>query len=163
MTATLYRAVAYRLHRMDAAACDDWPEMTVFFEAADRDSAPAKLLRLLALAWSCEPADVEFYNLISGEELLAEWGRKDMGDAQLLISGWHHGPLFCRPDRTLMLVAPRTLARLRAARRATVPWHRQQRAKADQAAGVDRNGIADRQRALIERLEAAQSEMGAFC
>jgi hypothetical protein len=126
---TLYRAVAYRLQRHDTPLEHQQPECHVFVEAADHTAAAATLLRTLAAAWACEPADVEFYNLYSEAELRSDASTSDcaLGDAALLLTGWYHGPLFCRADRVLALVQPRTLARLTFARHLTEPWQRRQR------------------------------------
>ena len=116
----LFRAIAYRLERTDTPPAEQQPEVTVFFECDSADAAPAKLLRLLALAWGCAAPEVEFYNLTPEADLLAGNGLGDlhMGDAALLVSGWFNGPLFTAADRTLALVQPRTLQRLAAARAA---------------------------------------------
>lgn len=133
---TLYRANAYRLQRLDTPADDRQPEVTVFFEcddpqAQDTSIVSARLLRLLAFTWNCAAPEVEFYNLTTEAELLdggfgapvdfpacpiCRGGEGPLGDAALLVNGWYNGPLFCSPERTLMLVGPRTLARLAVAR-----------------------------------------------
>ena len=114
---TLYRAVAYQLQAASTPPADRQPEVAVFFEASDAAAAPATLLRLLALAWGCEPAQVEFYNLFCEAELLADSTcSPSAGDARLLENGNANGPLFCRRLHTLMLVRPLTLMRLQLAR-----------------------------------------------
>lgn len=115
---TLHRAVAYQLQTMSTPRADRQPEVTVFFEAeGDSAAVAARLIRLLALTWGCEPADVEFYNCWTEAELLAQSTCPDnAGDARLLENGHYHGPLFCRRLHTLMLVRPITLARLQHAR-----------------------------------------------
>ncbi len=133
---TLFRAFAYQLQRLNTRPADEQPEVMVFFEAPSAEAAPAVLLRLLALAWGCTPADVEFYNLFDEHELRLRDGDDVPGDAALWCSGMYHGPLFHRLDRTLLLVRPRTLERLLLARQATLPLRDQQReaaAAADQA------------------------------
>lgn len=126
---TLYRAIAYQLQPLDTPYADLQPECCVFFEAHTSEAAPALLLRLLALAWGCTPAEVEFYNLHSERELL-QAGRDDdglAGDAALWISGNYHGPTFHRTDRTLLLVRPSTLERLLQAHQETLPLRALQR------------------------------------
>lgn len=157
---TLYRAVAYRLQRANTAPGDRWPDMAVFFEAASLDDAASRLPALLALAWDCRPADVEFYNLASEAELVAggSFGDfKDMGDAALLCNGWSHGPLFCRADRTLMLVSPPTLARLQLARRLAHPHWLAQRSAESAVAEQARMQANHRHAAMRERMEGAHA------
>lgn len=104
----LFRASAYRRNGLDA-------EAIVFFEARDYDSASARLLRLLALAWDCPAAEVEFYNLESEAEMRADSCAADAGgEARLLQIGWggDEGALFASPQRTLVLGTPRVQARL---------------------------------------------------
>lgn len=163
---TLFRAIAYRLQRADTPADQVQPDVCVFFEADNADAAPAALLRLLALAWGCQPPDVEFYNLHSEHELLGPGGlgSPEMGDAALLVTGWYHGPLFARADRTLMLVRPLTLQRLQRARGLALPWRVHQRAAAGEASGLNRAEAAARAALLRERAEAIGStEMGGLC
>ena len=119
---TLHRAVAYLCHRFNTQPKLVQPEMHVFFEAAgDAPMVVAKLLRLLAQAWCCEPADIEFYNLWSERELLDKsLLDPTAGDARLLEIGHFQGPLFCRRMYTLMLVRPFTLMRLQRARQQAV-------------------------------------------
>ena len=157
---TLYRAVAYRLQRANTAPSDRWPDMAVFFEAASRDDANHKLPVMLALAWDCRPADVEFYNLASQDELVtgACFGDfKEMGDAALLCNGWSHGPLFCRADRTLMLVSPPMLARLQLARRLAHPFWLAQRSAESALAEQARMQANHRHVAQRERMEGAHA------
>ena len=174
----LYRAIAYRLEHANVPPELRQPEVTVFFEAPGPDAAPARLLRLLALAWGCEPAELEFYNCYDEADLRAsvELG-PDAGDVALIVNGWYHGPLFCRADRTLHFVRPLTLERLAHARRQALPFHTRQRAAANAAAYAE---DAARTTRLNERAEAAgintrgvfslrdiqqahESEMGALC
>jgi hypothetical protein len=140
-TLILHRAVAHRLERRDTPLAEQQPEVHVFVEATSTSTAAAVLLRGLSLAWGCDPADVEFYNLHSEQDLMgpANCSGHDLGDAALLVSGWYHGPLFIRPDRTLMLVRPRTLARLHEARALAAPLARKQRLASLSAAGLDRS------------------------
>ena len=145
MAMTLYRAFAYQLQALDTPAHRDQPEVMVFFEAASAETAPAVLLRLLALAWGCTPADVEFYNLFDEHELHRRDGDSAPGDAALWVSGMYHGPLFHRIDRTLMFVRPRTLQRLLLAAQATLPLREQQRVAA--AAADKAMQVQQRQRA----------------
>lgn len=161
----IFRAVAYRLQRANTPPAEQWPDITVFFESTSMLAAKAELPALLALAWGCRPADVEFYNCTDEPDLLAGSGMPgaQLGDAALLVSGWFHGPLFCRPDRTQLFVRPFTQARLQAARMATRPWQLKQRAAAQLAAGVGHTEVMQRHQLMTERLEAAaDTGMGAF-
>lgn len=160
---TLHRAVAYQLQTRSTPAADRQPEVTVFFEAdGDSGSVAARLIRLLALTWGCEPADVEFYNCWSEAELLAiSTCQPSAGDARLLEIGHYHGPLFCRRLQTLMLVRPLTLIRLQ---------HAREVAARVQAAHLTANGVAcvatppQRLTRVDMRPEfEALSEMGGFC
>lgn len=116
MSMWLYRAVAYRMVGLRSTVGESlWPEVTVFVEAHQPDTATvsAHLLRTLAAAWGCGPAEIDFYNLWSeGELLRASHMPPTAGDARLLENGWSHGPLFCDVERTVMLVRPETLRRL---------------------------------------------------
>lgn len=157
---TLFRAVAYRLQRADTPASQAWPDMTVFVEAADHLDAWGRMAQLLALAWDCRPCDIEHYNLASEAELLAGASFGDfsqMGEAALLCNGWSHGPLFCRADRTLMLVCPPTLARLQMARRLAQPDWQAQRAAEAAVAEQARMAASRRQQHLRERMEGAHA------
>lgn len=158
-TATLYRAVAYRLQRFDTPEHLQQPEVHVFVEAADTTAASALLLRSLALLWHCEPADIEFYNLFSQDELLGDksLAPREMGDAGLLVTGWYHGPLFARPDRTLALVSPRTQARLHRAGQLALPWARRQREAALLAAGASRGQAVARSQLIADLATAADA------
>lgn len=158
MSPRLFRAVAYRLQRLDTPQHLQQPEVHVFVEAADATAASALLLRGLALLWHCEPADIEFYNLTSEADLIGRdgFGPPEIGDACLLATGWFHGPLFCRPERTLALVSPRTLDRLHRARQLALPWARRQREGAMLAAGVSRGEAAARAQAVRDMAAADQ-------
>lgn len=116
MNMWLYRAVAYRMVALRETVGESvWPEATVFIESPSTDTAAvsAQLLRLLAATWGCQAAEVDFYNLWGEGELLRNSHMPPTaGDARLLENGWHHGPLFCDVERTLMLVRPNTLRRL---------------------------------------------------
>lgn len=174
----LFRAIAYRLQRANTPAAEQQPELTVFFEAPDLHAAGHLLPNLLALAWGCRPADVEYYNLETEAQLLRDGGLSvgglagtepappsagQLGDWALLVTGWYHGPLFCRADRTLMLVRPLTLARLHQARRYAVPWHANQRAAAAQATGMHRSEATARATLIRERSEVfSDTGMGGF-
>ena len=180
----LFRAIAYRLQRANMPLAEQQPEVTVFFEATDQHAANHQLPNLLALAWGCRPADVEFYNLQDEAQLLRDGGLSvgglvgadappanpgpsghpgRLGDWALLVTGWYHGPLFCRADRTLMLVRPLTLARLQQARRYAVPWHANQRAAAAQATGMARSEATARATLIRERAESfGHTDMGGF-
>lgn len=130
---TLFRAFAYQIQPLETYAADVQPEVMVFFEAPDADQAPATLLRLCALAWGCSATDVDYYNLYSEDELMAERGEEVPGDAALWTNGWHHGPTFQAADRTLMFVRPLTATRLLQARAATQPLRRLQRLASQEA------------------------------
>lgn len=116
MSNWLYRAVAYRMVGLHNPVGDSlWPEVTVFIEAPQPDtaSAAAQLLRALSAAWGCATTDIDFYNLWSEGELLRNSGLPHLaGDARLLQNGWFHGPLFCDVARTVLLVRPPTMQRL---------------------------------------------------
>lgn len=160
---TLHRAVAYQLQTRATPEADRQPEVTVFFEASgDSAAVSARLIRLLALTWGCEPADVEFYNCWTEAELLANSTcPASAGDARLLENGHYHGPLFCRRLNTLMLVRPLTLSRLQ---------HAREVAARVQAAHLTAQGVAcvatppQRPVAVAARPEfEAMSELGGFC
>jgi len=110
----LYRAIAYQLHSSQTL---DEPEVAVFFEASSREAAPAVLVGLLNTAWGIPADQVDYYNLWSQDELrgMAQTPAGPGQHAWLLESGWFHGPLFHRRERTLVMVRPRTLARIEAA------------------------------------------------
>jgi hypothetical protein len=129
----LYRAFAYQLQPLETFSPDVQPEVMVFFESHTPEAASATLLRTLALAWGCTPADVDFYNLVDEQELRRDWGSVAPGDAALWVTGHCHGPLFQPVDRTLMFVRPLTLRRLLLARQATAPLRRLQVAAAREA------------------------------
>ena len=124
---TLYRAIAYQLQPLDTYEDEVQPECCVFFEAHTPETAPITLVRMLALAWGCTPADVGFYNLHSEHELLRDGAEEAPGEASLWVSGNYHGPLFHRTERTLMFVRPITLARLIDARSQTMQFRTVQR------------------------------------
>jgi hypothetical protein len=160
MQQQLFRAIAYRLQLANTPPADSWPDMTVFWEAPSRDEALSVMTSMLALAWGCRPQDIDFYNLASEPELHAGCGFgdfRDMGDAALLCNGWSHGPLFCRADRTLMLVSPPMLARLQAARRLAHPMHLQQRLQAQAAADLAAREAPSRMQRMRERAEGAHA------
>ncbi len=128
----LYRAIAYQIQSLDTPERDVQPEACVFWEAESADSARVILLRMLSLAWGCTPADVEFYNMMSEEEILAEGADEAPGDASLWLSGWYNGPLFRRIDQALLFVRPTTARRLHDAQAATIPFRTLQRLAAEQ-------------------------------
>lgn len=160
MPQQLFRAVAYRLQRANTPPSERWPEMSVFFEADNHQAAAGRLADLLSITWDCRPADIDHYNLASEAELISGgcFGDfKELGDAALLVNGWFHGPLFCRVDRTLMLVSPPVLARLQLARRLAHPhWMAQRSAE---AAVSERERMQSRMRhtAQRERMEGAHA------
>lgn len=113
----LFRAVAYRMERMDTPTSERQPEVAVFFEAPTLQAAPQHLTALLALAWNCETSLIDHYNLWSEADLRSHSTcDAAAGEAWLLQNGHHLGPLFCANSRTLMLVRPLTLVRLMKAR-----------------------------------------------
>lgn len=142
----LHRAIAYQLQPLHTPPADVQPECCVFFESATLEAAPALLLRLLALAWGCTPADVEFYNLHTAPELLRDGAAEAPGDAALWLSGNYHGPLFHTPERTLLLVRPNTLARLMRAWQHTLPLREAQ---------LRASALADAQIQAQQRFRAA--------
>lgn len=157
---TLFRAVAYRLQRANTAASDRWPDLTVFIEAQSHADAHGRMQSLLAFMWGCHVSDVEMVNMTSELELIHGGSFGDfeaMGDVALLVTGWHHGPLFCRAERTLMLVSPPVLARLHAARVAARPWFLQQRTAAQAADDLMRAQATRRHGEMRERLEGAHA------
>ena len=127
-TVTLCRAFAFRTGLLDAPASGLQPEVMVFWECANRDRAGATLLRLLALAWGCGAADIDYYNLDDEHELRRRNGGDAPGDAALWATGQFLGPLFHPAERTLMLVRPLTLERLMKAYVAAAPLRTLQRA-----------------------------------
>jgi len=144
---TLYRAFAYQTALLDTPADQLQPEVMVFFEAPTPEASGATLLRLLGMAWGCSPADVDFYNLQSEQELCRTYGDDAPGDAALWVSGSYHGPMFQDAERVLMMVRPLTLRRLLAARRAAAPLAERQAAAAREA---DRaNQARQRERSLF--------------
>ena len=153
---TLFRATAYRLQRLDTPDHLQQPEVLVFIEASDPIAAAVRLQQVLATLWHCSAADVEFYNLASQAQLLGPGGHgtAEMGDAALLVTGWFHGPLFARADRTLLLVSPLVLGRLHRARQLALPWARHQREAALLAAGTPRHTAAARAQQLRDSLAA---------
>lgn len=130
---TLYRAIAYQLQPLDTPPAAVQPETCVFFESHSAETAPATLLRLLALAWGCTAPEVDFYNLHSEAELLRDGADEAPGEAALWLSGNYHGPLFHNPQRTLAVVRPTTLARLHSAWQATAPLRALQHQAAEAA------------------------------
>jgi len=127
----LYRCFAFRVQALEALNPE--PEMCVFFAAHTPEASSATLLRLLALAWGCSPADIDFHSLVDAHDLACQHGPVAPGDAALWVTGQHHGPLFQPADRTLMFVQPHTLRRLLLAHQATLPLRSAQRAAARQA------------------------------
>lgn len=111
----IYRAVCSRIN-------SQFDEQFVFLDAYSTEKASQRLGRLLALIWQCDEADIEAYNLHDEVELRSYAYLPDAGDQFLLEVGWQKGePLYCTDP--LLLVGPRSLARLRAALAAvaTVP------------------------------------------
>lgn len=156
----LFRAIAYRLQRANTPPSAMWHDITVFLEAESTQQARSKLQAVLAALWECRPSDIEAYNVASEDELIHGGSFGDfsvMGDVALLVTGWSHGPLFCRADRTLMLVSPPTLARLHAARMDARPFFLQQRGNAQAADEAARARTAQRQGLMHERMEGVHA------
>lgn len=156
----LFRAIAYRLQRANTLPDAVWHDMTVFVEADCKQQANGKIQAVLAACWECRPTDVETINVASEDELIHGGSFGDfaaMGDVALLVTGWFHGPLFCRADRTLMLVRPPTLARLHAARMDARPYFMQQRGQAQAADEAARARTAQRQGRMHERMEGVHA------
>lgn len=128
----LFRAVAFRYEHAGLPLMSSWPEVHVFFEAADEQAAPAQLLRQLALAWGVDAAQVDFYNLWAEAELVGQaLCEASTGDLRLLETGFARTPLFCDPARTLFFVTPPTLARLVLAQERARTWRAWQAVRAD--------------------------------
>ena len=65
----LFRAHAYQVQQLETVHREpQQPEVMVFFEAHRPEAASATLLRLLALAWGCTPADIEFRDLVDEQD-----------------------------------------------------------------------------------------------
>ena len=127
----LHRAVAYQCQAEHTPATLQQPEVTVFFEVVDPQSAEKFLTQMLSGMWGCPHDEVEAYNVWAEADLLHNSSLSyTAGDARLLENGWHHGPLFCCPLRTLQLVRPLTLLRLHDARVRARPLQAQQQAAA---------------------------------
>jgi len=161
----LFRAVAYR-HQLLTDIGE--PEVAVFFEAPSPADAVAVLTALLATAWGVPADEVDHYNLWSEAELLRNSACDGClaGEAYLMENGWCHGPLFVRPDRTLMLVRPSTLRRLLVARQHADTLRNQQRRDAAAASGADLSttSVASSRQRMQERAEAAGvAAMGGSC
>lgn len=156
----LFRAIAYRLQRANTPPDQASHDITVFIEAETKPQMHGKLQAVLAALWECRPSDVEVYNASSEDELIHGGSFGDfsaMGDVALLVTGWSHGPLFCRADRTMMLVSPHTLARLHAARMDARPFFLQQRGNAQAADEAARARSLQRQGLLHERMEGVHA------
>lgn len=160
----LHRAVAYQLQSGTTAIWQQQPLATVFFEVPVGMDCTQHLRALLGHVWGCPADEVEAYNVWSEPELLR---MSDLppaaGDARLLENGWYNGPLFCCPQRTLLLVRPLTQLRLLDARYRARPLQAQQLAAAGIAVGhhpapVRRYGDV----AARAEYEAVQS-MGGHC
>lgn len=132
----LHRAVAYQCQSAATPMGQRQPEATVFFEVPAGKDASLHLQALLGQAWGCQADEVAVYNVWSEPELLR---MSDLppaaGDARLLENGWYNGPLFCCPQRTLLLVRPLTQLRLLDARYRARPLQAQQLAAAGIAVG----------------------------
>lgn len=157
---TLFRAVAYRLQRTSTAPGDRWPDLTVYVEAQSHADAFGRMQSLLSFMWGCHVGDVELISMSSEIELIHGGSFGDfeaMDDVALLVTGWNHGPLFARADRTLMLVSPPALKRLHAARLAARPYFMQQRANAQHADAQVRAQATRRHGEMRERMEGAHA------
>ena len=160
----LHRAVAYMLQSATTPNSYRQPECTVFFEVPVGTDAGTHLRTLLGQAWGCPADEVDFYNLWSEGELLAHSVLPaTAGDVRLLENGWSHGPLFCCPQRTQMLVRPLTQLRLADARYRSRPLQAQQLAAAGIAAG-DFAAPARRHYDVAARAAyQAMQDMGGHC
>lgn len=154
---TLYRAFGFKIEPLDTPPEQTQPEVMVFFESATAEGSSATLLRLLALAWGCSASDVDFYNLESEHDLRRCHGDYAPGDAALWVSGSHHGPLFQRVDRTLMLVRPLTLQRLLQARAQAEPLAQRQAAAAREADRISQQRQRERSLFMADMAQALRS------
>lgn len=105
----IYRAFAY-IGRSSL----EQNEVTAFIEAGTRTHAERRLREALGLIWHVGPERVEHYNLADEAELLRQaFGDASTGDARLLETGFSDGrPSYADPDRTLLLLSPRSLRRM---------------------------------------------------
>lgn len=160
MTLHLFRAVAYRMEPANLPLEDSQPEVTVFFEATSAAVAPAQLKRALHAVWDCPANEVDFYNLWTEAEMLANSTcalDPTAGEAWLFETGWGGAPLFSAQARTLMLVRPSTLVRLVVARTAVAGVQQFYLAQAQARAARSQRNVACR-----AEYQALQS-MGGFC
>lgn len=152
----LHRAVAYQCQSKSTPANEQQGEVAVFFETRVGQPPEPLLTQLLSAAWGCPADDVAAYNLWSEAELLRNSSlHHSAGDARLLENGWHHGPLFCCPLRTLLLVRPLTVLRLHDARVRARPLQAQQQA----AAGL---GLSGQQRQVRRHTDADTAARAEF-
>jgi hypothetical protein len=112
----LFRAFAFAKGSDELA-----DEVMVWFESSWAGAPADRLRRLLAQAWNVPAARIDFYNLASAPELLADWsvGHPSTGDARLLEIGTNgHRVLYAEERNTLILTRPATLQRLLSAQQA---------------------------------------------
>lgn len=110
------------LHRATVASPKIEATVTVFFEVpwglTTEMDLGQHLAMQLACAWDVEMTDIHVTDVIRERPLLARArGHVSTGDLRLFENGYWRGPLYCEPDRTLLLVCPTTLRRLVAAQR----------------------------------------------
>lgn len=103
----IFRAIAYIV-----GAIDD--EVIVYVDAGCRQAALERLSVALHTIWRVGSEQVEHYNLADEHELIAQAGGEPAtGDARLLEVGWADGrPSYAPPERTLLLLGPRSLRRM---------------------------------------------------
>lgn len=108
------------LHRATVASAKIEAPITVFFEVPwnlvpEVEPAPFVAM-LLGCAWDLELTDLQVTDVIRERPLIARArGHVATGDLRLFENGFWRGPLYCEPDRTVLLVCPSTLRRLVAA------------------------------------------------
>lgn len=110
------------LHRATVASPKIEATVTVFFEVpwglTTELDLGQHLAMQLACAWDVEITDIHVTDVIRERPLIARArGAVATGDLRLFENGYWRGPLYCEPDRTLLLVCPTTLRRLVVAQR----------------------------------------------
>ena len=110
------------LHRATVASPKIEAPVTVFFEVAWEQATKLDLGLhvgiLLACAWDLEMTDLQVQDVVRERPLIARArGHVSTGDLRMFENGYWRGPLYCEPDRTVLLVCPTTLRRLVAAQR----------------------------------------------
>jgi hypothetical protein len=108
MNGLLYRAVASVRGSTD-------PGVHVFFEAPPLTHPQCELRSMLSLVWWTPARSIEVADLRTEEQMLGVWAHVRSADHEALLFEVGHGDYsttWCDPNRTLMLVSPRTLERL---------------------------------------------------